>query len=207
MQLRYQTGLTSDEYISAQAWRQATLECCPLHPRGGCEFARHGTYERVNPPGARVARWYCPQGHETFSLLPDCLAARLPGALAELEAVVATVEQARSVEAAANTARPDDIDLVSAMRWVLRRRNGVHANLLALKGLFPEHFAECPPTVADFRCRLKTDRALEALREVAARHLHVLAAPIGLAPRHRAGGDRKRAFQHRTGPDSPRRSR
>jgi hypothetical protein len=124
-------------------------------------LARHGTYERKHPPGAHVARWRCPEGHCTFSLLPDCLAARLPGALVELEAVIAVAEQATSVEAAANAVRTDDIGLVGAIRWVLRRRNAVHANLLVLKELLPERFAECPPTVAGFGRRLGTDRALE----------------------------------------------
>ena len=32
---------------------------------------------RKTPRGTRVARWYCPQSRTTFSLLPDCLAARL----------------------------------------------------------------------------------------------------------------------------------
>ena len=81
-------GRTSEDYVSAEAWREATLSRCPLHPQGGCSFRRHGTYERVHPPGARIARWYCPQGHRTFSLLPDCLAARLPDTLGELEAAV-----------------------------------------------------------------------------------------------------------------------
>jgi hypothetical protein len=207
VQLRYQTGLTSDEYVSREAWREATLERCPLHPRGGCGLARHGTYERKHPPGAHVARWRCPEGHCTFSLLPDCLAARLPGALVELEAVIAVAEQATSVEAAANAVRTDDIGLVGAIRWVLRRRNAVHANLLVLKGLLPERFAECPPTVAGFRRRLGTDRALEALREVADAHLHALGAPLGFAPPGRGGGERKRRFQHHTGPDPPNQAR
>ena len=138
VQLRYASGLTSDDYISQEAWREATLECCPLHPQGGCSFRRHTPYERKDPPGARVARWYCREGHCTFSLLPDCLAARLPGTLVELEAVVALAEQAPSLEAAANDARTDDIGLIGAMRWVRRRRDAVHTNLTALKGLMPE---------------------------------------------------------------------
>ena len=207
MQLRYETGLTSDDYVSRQAWCEATLERCPLHPRGGCGFARHGTYERMDPLGARVARWYCPLGSCTFSLLPDCLAARLPGALVELEAVVAVAEQATSVETAANTVRSDDIDLISAMRWVLRRRNGVHANLLAIKGLMPERFAQCPATVVGFRCRLGTDRVLEALRDIASAHLHALAPPLGFAAPCRGPGERERRVQQRTGPDPPHQAR
>ena len=52
--------------------------------------------------GTRIARWYCPESHTTISLLPDCLAARLPGELDELEAVVAHAEQATSLGAAAD---------------------------------------------------------------------------------------------------------
>lgn len=50
----------------------------PSSPQGGCGFARHGTYRRVTPAGTLIPRWYCPQGHCTFSLLPDHLAARRP---------------------------------------------------------------------------------------------------------------------------------
>ena len=41
VQLRFETGLTSKEYVSRQAWQDATLACCPLHPHGGCSFTRH----------------------------------------------------------------------------------------------------------------------------------------------------------------------
>ena len=63
----------------------------------------------------RIARYYCPTARETFSLLPDCLASRLPGTLDAVETVVATVEAARSVEAAAEALRPD-ITLAAAVR-------------------------------------------------------------------------------------------
>ena len=42
-------------------------------------LARHGTYARKTPRGTRIARWYCPQSHTTFSLLPDCLARAAAG--------------------------------------------------------------------------------------------------------------------------------
>src|SRR5215813_2143055 len=74
VQLRHPTALTSDQYVTEQAWRTATLERCPLHPEESCGFARHTTYSRVEPPGMQVARYYCRRGHTTFSLLPDCLA-------------------------------------------------------------------------------------------------------------------------------------
>ena len=94
MQLRYETGLTGEGYVRAQAWRDARLDRCPNHPHGECSLARHGTYARKTPRGTQIARWYCPESHMTFSLLPDCLAARLPGTLDEVEQVVAHAEQA-----------------------------------------------------------------------------------------------------------------
>lgn len=54
------------------------LTQCPLHPRGGCGFASHGTCARKTPAGTRIARWYCREGHCTVSQLPDHLAARVP---------------------------------------------------------------------------------------------------------------------------------
>ena len=129
MQLRFKTTLSCREYVTERAWRDAALERCPLHPDGGCSFARHGTYERVEPPGTRIPRWYCPEGHRTFSLLADCFASRLPGSLSDLERVVSEVEQARSLEAAADGLRTDDVSLPGAIRWTRRRVQQVHAVL------------------------------------------------------------------------------
>lgn len=42
MQVRFGTNLTSEQYIRQQAWQQATLERCPLHPEGGCGVRGHG---------------------------------------------------------------------------------------------------------------------------------------------------------------------
>jgi hypothetical protein len=203
VQLRFETGLTSEDYVRRQAWREASLARCPLHPQGGCSLHRHGTYERKTPPGTHVARWYCPQGHRTFSLLPDCLAARWPGALVAMEAVVALAEQASSLEAAANAARPDDVGLVCAMRWVRRRRVAVHANLRTLKGLLPALLRDAAPRVGDVRRALATEQALETLRARAARHLQTLPPPLGFLPPQRRGGDLDPARQQRTGPDPP----
>ncbi len=121
-----------------------------MHPTGGCSFARHGTYERVNPPGTRIPRWYCPEGQCTFSLLADCFAARLTGSLQEVEAVVVGVEQARSQEAAADDLRTD-IELPGALRWTRRRLKPVQAALTLILGLFPDLLAGCRPTVTAFR--------------------------------------------------------
>ena len=202
VQLRYRTSLTSTEYVSQQAWQYASLVCCPLHPGGGCSFARHGTYERVEPAGTQIARWYCREGHCTFSLLPDCFAARLSGTLIELEAVVAAAEQAASREAAADGLRLD-IELPGALRWIRRRLQAVYAALHLLKGLMPEHFASAWPTLKGFRPCLGVDVVLLALREVAAAHLPNLPPPLGFRPPPSRGGEPQEPFQHRVGPDPP----
>ena len=202
VQLRFNTALTSEEYVTRKAWREATLSGCPLHPNGGCSFARHGTYARVEPPGTRIARWYCAKGHRTFSLLPDCLAARFSGSLREIETVVATVEQAKSLEAAADSLRPD-IELPGAMRWTRRRVQRVHAALTVLRGLLPELFSGCQPTLSAFCQRLRVAVVLPTLREIAAAHLGFLPSPLGFSPPGGLGGERKKENQHRMGPDPP----
>jgi hypothetical protein len=54
VQLRFETGLTGAHYVTREGWREARLSRCPLHPRGGCGFARHGTYERKTPAGTQA---------------------------------------------------------------------------------------------------------------------------------------------------------
>ena len=203
MQLRYETGLTGEQYVRAQAWRDATLERCPNHPHGGCSFARHGTYARKRPRGTLIARWYCPESHTTFSLLPDCLAARFPGELDEVEAVVAHAEQAPSLAAAANALRRDAVELPGAMRWVWRRVRLVHHVLSLVIGLLPELLTRCVAEVGAVRTRLGTESALRELRTLAAEPLPVLPAPLGFQP-HRLGAmNRNHASQHNMGPDPP----
>ena len=154
----------------------------------------------------RIARWYCRNGHRTFSLLPDCLAARLPGSLEECEAAVAQLEHAPSLEAGADLARPD-IELPGAMRWARHREQRVHAALVVVRGLLPELFAECPATVSAFRARLGLEPVLPALRAHAAAHLAQIPTPLGFHPRRLAGGAPRRRRQHCPGPDPPRRAR
>ena len=121
VQIPLRTSSSVEVYAANEEWRSARLSHCPLHPAGGCGFARHGTYERVTPPRVRIARWYCPRGHRTFSLLPDFLAARLPGTLALIEHCVTVSAAAKSVEVAADAVRGLDISLPSAVRWLRRR--------------------------------------------------------------------------------------
>lgn len=202
VQLRYETGLTSEEYVSRQAWREASLSCCPNHPQGGCSLARHGTYPRKLPAGTRIARWYCPESHTTFSLLPDCLAAWLPGTLKELEDVVAVAEQASTLEAAADRQRLD-IELPGAVRWLRRRVRMVHRCLLLVVGLLPDRLAGCAATVTAFRAHLGRDAVLMLLRDLADEQLPHLPPPLGFYPPARRRGDAVRALQQPMGPDPP----
>ncbi len=203
VQLRFTTGLTGADYVTREAWREARLSRCPLHSRGGCGFARHGTYERKRPAGTLITRWYCPQGHCTFSLLPDHLAARFPGTLPEVEHVLATVERSSSVEAAANELRRDPITLPSAVRWVRRRLRLVRALLVIVVGLLPHWLAGCAPTIAGLRTRLCCAWVLMRLRDLCKVHLAVLARPLGFRHRRGPGGERRGALQHDLGPDPP----
>jgi hypothetical protein len=128
----------------------------------------------------RIARYYCPTAHETFSLLPDCLASHFPGELAAVEYVVATVETARSVEAAADVLRPD-ITLPSAVRWIRRRLTPVRRALLAVVTLLPDLFTS-DARLAAVRLALATPSALVALRTHVAAHLTTLPTPLGFRP-------------------------
>lgn len=202
MQLRFNCPLTIEEYVNQQAWRQATVRCCPLHASGGCGFARHGTYTRRSPPGTRIARWYCPQGHTTISLLPDCLASHLPGTLFELEAVVTQVEQASSLETACAQLRPE-IELPGVLRWARRRVQAVQAILILLKGLMPAYFGTCEPTLQSFAYSLGSEPVLPVLRSIAVPWLHSLPPPLGLRPRYRHGGEVNDRTQQPMGPDPP----
>jgi len=201
VQLRLRTSLTSHEYVTQEAWREASLERCPLHPDGGCAFARHGTYERVEPPGTRVARWYCRAARTSFSLLPDCLASHLSGSLAEVEEVAARVEAAPSIEAAAVELRPD-ITLLCAVHWVQRRSRRVRLVLVAALTLLPVRFAGCAPRISDVRRVLETDAALRAIRQELAAHLSSVPAPVGFAPHPGRGGGKRAGLQHGVGTDS-----
>jgi hypothetical protein len=216
VQLRFDTGLAGEQYVTRELWRQARLERCPLHPRGGCDFTRHGTYQRKSPAGTHIARWYCRLGHQTFSLLPDHLAARFPGTLAEIERVVAAAERASSVQACADELRPDPVSLPSAMRWVRRRLARVHALLPIVVAMVPQHLQGCAPTIQAFHERLvvgsatssvtasAVDSALVRLRDLLSVHLAALAYPLGFRHRGPGAGEHQGKLQQHMGPDPPR---
>jgi hypothetical protein len=203
VQLRFATGLTSEEYVKQEAWRWATLSRCPLHPKGGCGLARHTSYERVEPPGAWVARCYCEKGHTTFSLLPDCLASRLSSTLREVEQVVVEVEQAASLEAASEEVRVHNVLLPGAVRWTARRARLVHAALTSVIGLLPALLAGCEPTILGFRAKLGVRQVLPELRELVAGHLAQLPPPLGFGPRPMPRNRKLQRLQQETGAEPP----
>ena len=177
---------TPDQYVAEAAWLGAKLDECPFHPEDGCGLRGHGSYGRAAPAGVRIARLFCPKAGVTISLLPRFLAARLPGTLDEVEAVVDEVERAASVPAAAEALRPaDDPDAVTsttAMRWVRRRLRAVRAALVAAVTLLPD-LAGCAPTLEAVRQALGVARVLVDLRQRAAVHLRSLRPPLGFLAR------------------------
>ncbi len=156
----------------------------------------------MDPPGTLIARWYCPPGQQTFSLLPDCFAARLSGTLDEVEAAVDQLEQAGTQERSVANLRTD-IELPGALRWLRLRAQAVPVSLITLKGLLPELFTDCPPTLASFRQHLGVDSVLVALRHIGEAFLSVLPAPLGFCPRRKSSGGAKNTDQQRTGTDPP----
>jgi len=203
VQLRLETALTSEQYVTERGWESATLEHCPLHPRGGCGFARHGTYARVEPAGTQIARWYCPKGHTTFSLLPDFLASRLSSTLAEVEQVIEQVEASSSIEQASGELRPD-ITLPSAVRWVRRRLGPVRRALLAIATLLG---LGCGSTLRAVRASLGSQVTLAELRARVEARLASLGPPLGFGPRGSGSRSRDGPLQHEAGPDGGGRSR
>jgi hypothetical protein len=219
VQLRFHTGSTGENYVTEELWLLARLDRCPVHPSGGCGLARHGCYERKTPPGTLIARWYCPQGHRTFSLLPDHLAARFPGTLVDLQRVVSAAERAPSRAACVDALRTDPISLPSALRWLDRRVHRVRAVLTKIVTMLPEWFQGCAPTMTAVGLCL-TDHvlsdapasspalaalpALVQLRPLLAPHLHSLARPIGFLHRRTVTHGLAKHRQHNMGPDPPR---
>jgi hypothetical protein len=138
----------------------------------------------------------------TFSLLPDCLAARLGGSLDEAEQAVVAVET-EGVAATARDLRVEHSELPGVLRWLSRRRRGIRAALLALVSAMPSQLGAVPE-LRVLRGVLGTERALVALRGIAAGQLHLLPAPLGFCRLSIARAHRDGACQHTKGPDPPR---
>lgn len=200
MQIPWHTSSTVEAYVADEEWRHACLSCCPLHPQGGCSFVRHGSYERLTTPGVRIARWYCPEGRRTFSLLPDFLAARLPGLLASIENSVIVAHSSRSMEAAADALRGLDISLPSAIRWLSRRVRSVRASIDAVMLLTPQPLLSSSSSSA-WQCYSGEGSLLARLRGIlSAEFLNRIPVPLGFKP-FRCCEQIVRGCQHEVGPD------
>lgn len=200
MQVRLATPVTSEDYVSGKLWRYASLDC-PWHGKGGCGWARHGTYARVIPANTRIARWYCPRLARTVSALPDCLASHRSGTLAECEACVRVFEQASSLESACDQLRLE-IELPGAIRYLTRLIHRVYGALRAIKGLCPAQFI-CQPRLAEFASLLDTSQALMRLRAIVSSHLANLPTPLGFNPPSTIVGTGQLVNQHGMGRDPP----
>jgi hypothetical protein len=181
-----ETTLSFEEYATSRGWEQASLEVCPLCGSGACHLQGLGTYMRKQPAVAYVKRYYCPERHTTFGLLPDFYASRKPGTLDDIEHVAAAAEVEGSQERTAEQLRPGDapdaVTLRAAVAWVRHRVAWVRALLMTVASLLPDLFVGVPASVRAFRVHLGTSRVLVALRGICARHLYALPPPLGLNP-------------------------
>ena len=187
MQFRHESGLTAEEYVSRQAWREASPPPCLCGGSVICPRGSHGTYGRKFPAGMRIARWYCRFCHVSFSALPDCLSARLPGSLAEAEEV-ASFAEAHGIHAAARVWRSQAADLSSARRWVRRRVLLVREVLTVFRGLEPVLLLGLVLSVGAFRERLGVPVALVELRRLGSARLVHIPYPVGFDLRRRRVG-------------------
>ena len=202
MQFALHTHSSAQSYVADQQWRDAKLESCPLHPAGGCAFARHGSYPRAVPAGIRVARWYCPLGGRTFSLLPDFLAARLPGLLESIEQILVTASGFSSINLAADALRTDDVTLASAIRWLRRRLQPVRDALLGVAGDQERQRADGTLMAIGIGYNFGKAQGLVGLRRsLATDILAQLPAPLGFASSKSVSPSRNPRVQHAMGPD------
>lgn len=184
VQIVFQSGHTSDRYVSEQGWLSASIERCPKC-RG--PISRHGTYCRKRPEGTRIARFYCRRCRMTVSLLPSFLASGYSGTLAVQREAVEAARTHLCFDDAARDVRPD-IELQGARRW-LRRRVARHR--LAL--LIVATLLATPTDAID----------LFALRDSDAEKLRSSPTPTGLAHRSLSHWGARLPNPHRMGPDPP----
>ena len=180
MQLIHQTTLSVDDYIYKQTWQEARLECCPNTQKSSCQFHRHGTYSRKTPSNIRIARYYCRTCQMTFSLLPSFMAAGKPGTPQAIEEAALAIEECSTLMEAHNRIRPDHHGTWRTQRrWFQRRSFWLTLTLYAVRGLFPEFYAQTPMTVGAFRAKGVTTTLLVTLRKQGSTHLQYVPPPVG----------------------------
>ena len=119
-----------------------------------------------------------------------------------MEDVVAYVEGARSVEAAADGLRPD-VGWTSAVRWIRRRLRVVRATLVTVVTILPALLGVAAQVTA-VRTALDTDQALVRLRTEVDTWLHAVPRPLGFAPPCPVRSARVGTGQHDMGADAAR---
>jgi hypothetical protein len=134
----------------------------------------------------------------TFSLIPDCLAARMPGTLEQVEQAAAGVQRARqqgaSLEQQAEALRPpsespDAVEPRSAVAWMKRRHRAVVVALVGVIAVMPEVFEACEPTLAAVSERVDDGNGvLLALRRMAGERLGEIPTSVSVGPKGRGGG-------------------
>ena len=122
----------------------------------------------------------CPEGHRTFSLLPDFLAVGLSGLLAAVDDSITVAASAKSMEAAADALRGPDVTLPSAVRWLRRRIRAVRT---ALAHVTPEMVVGAPARESAPQIDLDKGRVLLGLRRsLSPQILNSIPAPLGFRP-------------------------
>ena len=205
VQLRHHTELTPEQYVKQQAWGDAKLFSCPVHSKGGCNFRRHGTYERKSTPGLHIRRYCCRKAHKTFSFLPDFCAARVGELLHSIETEVAVAEQSKAkgfkAHQVAERARPT-IGLQGALRWLRRRKVWVLSAFSMLMGVHPGAL-EGATNIAAARRVLRVPHVLIFIRRACSLHLQTGAAPTAFGTLATGAQRAQIPQQHGAGPDPP----
>ena len=200
LQLRYETGLTGEEYVKAEAWRDARLERCPIHPHGGCSIRGHGTYERKTPRGAKVPRWYCRESHTTDQPSGRLSGGASAGHAGRCGSGCRGGRGGAEPGGCGGRAAHGRVELPGAVRWVRRRVRLIHDVLSRIIGLIPDRLAGCAATMVAVRARLGSDRALMTLRALVAAQLAMLPSPLGFQAHGIGVTGRNPASQHSMGP-------
>jgi len=211
VQVRLNTSLTLEEYVTRKGWVRARILRCPFHPQGGCGFHKNGYYGRITPVSLKIARMYCPSSQATVGLIPDFLASRVSGTLQAMEDAVVTYESMGSISLAADAVRPpgmvdedeEPITLEATARWLRRRVKWITATLITVTGLFPDLFVGVSPTVQSFRGHLGTDSVMMELRGICSDRLSHLPYPLGFGHRSKSGKSRYIKDQQSMCPDRP----
>ena len=138
---------------------------------------RPGSARHLRPPAAgRLRRFRCRQSGRKVSLLSDCLAALLPGTLAQVECGRARAGAVSHPAGGVAAGAPGVCEPGAAERWTRRRGLLVEACLELLRSLCTARFEHVEPTLVAFGAALGTQSVLVRLRAVAAAQLGALPA-------------------------------